>query len=291
MSESPVRLNAKQPRKKAGDDRQRRWWMHWVIVPIALLFFLPVFVMVSSSLKTPLELTQNPYALLPESAQWSNYPEALSSIPYWQYLFNSLCLSVGSVIGSVLSCALVAWSLAKVDWAGRRWLMPIVIATMLLPWQITMIPKFVLISKLGLYNSIWAIILPTFLGNAFYIFLLRQFFISVPQELLDAGRIDGLGQWGLFWRIGVPLSRPALITVALFQFVESWNDFGGPLLYLNDPQKFPLAYGLERFVGSYGDQTHLLLAAAVMFTVPMIVLFLLCQRFFIQGINTTGIKG
>ena len=162
--------------------------------------------------------------------------------------------------------------------------------TMLLPWQVTMIPRFVLISKLGLYNSLWAIILPAFLGNAFFIFLLRQFFISVPEQLLEAGRLDGLSHWGLFWRIMLPLSKPAIATVALFQFVETWNDFGGPLLYLNDPERFPLAYGLERFVSSYGDQTHLLLAAAVMFTLPILVLFFLAQKTFIQGISTSGIK-
>ncbi len=261
-----------------------------MILPVALLFALPIFVMLSSSLKTSIELASNPYALFPSELRWENYPSALSHIPYWQYLFNSLFLSVGCVIGSTLSCSLVAWSLSRVRWTGRRWLFPLVIGTMLLPWQITMVPKFVLLSQLGLYNSMWALILPTFLGNAFYIFLLRQFFISLPEELLEAGRMDGLGQWGLFWRIGLPLSKPAIVTVALFQFVEAWNDFGGPLLYLNDPDKFPLAYGLERFVGSYSDQTHLLMAAAVVFTIPMVVLFFLAQRLFIQGIATSGIK-
>lgn len=265
--------------------------MHISLVCLASLFVLPILVMIFSSLKTPAELSRDPYSLLPSQPQWINYPEALNSIPYWQYLFNSLFLSIGCVIGSTLSCSLVAWSLARIQWMGRRWLLPIVIGTMLLPWQVTMVPKFVLISELGLYNSMWAIILPTFLGNAFYIFLLRQFFISLPEELFEAGRIDGLSEWGLFWRVGIPLSKPAIATVALFQFVESWNDFGGPLLYLNDPEKFPLAYGLERFVGSYGDQTHLLLAAAVMFTIPMIVLFFFTQKTFLQGINTTGIKG
>ena len=167
----------------------------------------------------------------------------------------------------------------------------LVIATMLLPWHITMIPRFVLLSELGLYNSLWAIVLPTFLGEAFFIFLLRQFFMTIPEQLLDAGRIDGLSHWGLFWKIVIPLSKPALATVALFQFVTTWNDFGGPLLYLNEPQKFPLAYGLERFVSSYGDQTNLLLAAATLFTIPMIIIFFLAQKTFIQGISTTGIKG
>ena len=154
-----------------------------------------------------------------------------------------------------------------------------------------MVPRFVLMRELGLYDSLWAIILPAFLGEAFFIFLLRQFFMTLPREMLEAGRVDGLGEWGLFWRIGLPLSKPALATVAVFQFVYTWNDFSGPLLYLNDPEKFPLAYGLERFVSAYGDQTHLLLAASVMFTVPIIILFFLAQKTFIQGIATTGLKG
>jgi multiple sugar transport system permease protein len=185
----------------------------------------------------------------------------------------------------------VAYGMSRVPWSGRRWLFALVVTTMLLPWHVTMIPRFVLISQLGLYNSLWAIIGPTFLGDAFFIFLLRQFFLTVPEELLEAGRIDGLSHWGLFWEIMIPLSRPALATVGLFQFVQTWNDFSGPLLFLNDPAKFPLAYGLERFVSAYSGQTHLLLAAAILFALPMIVLFFLAQKTFIQGISTTGIKG
>jgi multiple sugar transport system permease protein len=247
--------------------------------------------MVSGSLKSSEQLTRDPYSLWPAGWNWINYPEALASMPFLVYLSNTLLLCTGCVIGTTLSCALAAYGLSRVDWSGRRWMFGLVIATMLLPWHITMIPRFVLISELGLYNSLWSIVLPTFLGDAFFIFLLRQFFMTIPEQLLDAGRMDGLSQWGLFWQIVIPLSKPALATVALFQFVITWNDFGSPLLYLNDPQKFPLAYGLERFVSSYGDQTNLLLAAATLFTLPMILIFFLAQKTFIQGISTTGIKG
>ena len=258
---------------------------------MAALFSLPLLMMVSGSLKSAEQLTRDPYSLLPAEWNWSNFPEALSSMPFVVYLSNTLLLCFGCVIGTTLSCALAAYGLSRVSWPGRNWMFGLVIATMLLPWHITMIPRFVLLSELGLYNSLWAIVLPTFLGEAFFIFLLRQFFMTIPEQLLDAGRIDGLSHWGLFWKIVIPLSKPALATVALFQFVTTWNDFGGPLLYLNDPQKFPLAYGLERFVSSYGDQTHLLLAAATLFTIPMIIIFFLAQKTFIQGISTTGIKG
>lgn len=264
---------------------------HLVLVGTGLLFALPVLVLVFSSLKTPEELARNPWALFPETWRWQNYRDAVQAVPWWRYFFNSLVLCTGCVIGTTLSCSLAAWALAWIPWRGRRWMFVLVVGTMLLPWQITMIPRFALISSIGLYDSLWAIVLPTFLGDAFYIFLLRQFFLTIPRDLLDAGRMDGLGPWGLFWRIGLPLSRPAIVTVAIFQFVETWNDFSGPLLYLDDPEKFPLAYGLERFVSSYGDQTHLLLAASVLFALPMLILFFLAQRTFVQGIATSGIKG
>jgi multiple sugar transport system permease protein len=269
----------------------KRIGRHLALAGVASLFALPILVMIFSSLKSPVELAVNPFALLPESWHWENYAAAMQAVPWWRYFFNSLLLCTGCVVGSTISCSMAAWSLAWIDWKGRRWMFLLVVATMLLPWQVTMVPRFVLISSVGLYDSLWAIILPTFLGDAFYIFLLRQFFLSLPRELMEAGRLDGLGHWGLFWRIGLPLSRPAIATVAIFQFVATWNDFSGPLLYLDDPDKFPLAYGLERFVSSYGDQTHLLLAAAVLFTLPMVVLFFLAQRAFIQGIATTGVKG
>ncbi len=265
-----------------------RYLIAWFTVS---LFSLPFLVMLSGSLKSKEQLSSNPYRLWPSQWNWTNYPEALASMPFLTYLSNTLLLCAGCVLGTTLSCALAAYGLSRINWSGRRWMMGLVIATMLLPWQVTMIPRFLLISEIGLYNSLAAIILPTFLGDAFFIFLLRQFFMTLPEQLLDAGRMDGLSHWGLFWRVVIPLSKPALATVALFQFVITWNDFGGPLLYLSDPQKFPLAYGLERFVSSYGDQTNLLLAAATVFTLPMILIFFLAQKTFIRGISTTGIKG
>lgn len=271
--------------------RRSRLLTYTTLWIISLIFSLPLILMLSGSLKSGVELSSDPYRIVPQQIEWQNYPAALRAMPFATYLANTLLLCGGCVLGSTLSCAAVAYGLSRVRWVGRKWIFAVVVGTMLLPWHVTMVPRFVLISQLGLYNSFWAIIGPTFLGDAFFIFLLRQFFLSLPEELFEAGRIDGLNHWGLFWRILIPLSRPALATVALFQFVQTWNDFSGPLLYLSDPQKFPLAYGLERFVSSYGNQTHLLLAAAVLFTLPIVVLFFLAQRTFIQGISTTGIKG
>ncbi|MBP88174.1 MAG: sugar ABC transporter ATP-binding protein [Planctomycetaceae bacterium] len=264
---------------------------HTVVVASAIIFAVPIIWMVLSSLKPGTQLTEDPYSLLPVRWQWSNYPDAISSMPYLRYLRNTLVLCIGSVIGSVLSCSVAAYAFARIRWRGRNILFGIVIATMLLPWHVTMIPRFLLLRELGLYNTLAALIVPTFLGDAFFIFLLRQFFLTIPEELSEAGRLDGLSEWGIFSRIIIPLSKPALTTVALFQFIASWNDFNGPLLYLSDPQKFPLAYGLEQFISSYADQTNLLLAAATLFTLPIVLLFLLAQRTFLEGIATTGLKG
>lgn len=218
------------------------WSTYVALWIVTALFSLPLIMMVSGSLKTNEQLLQNPHRVLPDpevGLAWENYPAALESMPFTLYLTNTLILCLGSVIGTTLSCALVAYGLSRVRWAGRRWVFATVIGTMLLPLHVTMIPRFVLISELGLYNSFWAIIGPTLLGDAFYIFLLRQFFLAIPEDIFEAARMDGLSDWGIFWKILLPLSKPALVTVALFQFVHTWNDFGGPLLYLNDQQKFP----------------------------------------------------
>lgn len=261
-----------------------------VLLFAAAFFVVPLVWMMVSSVKPPTQLVEDPYAFWPRRWQWSNYPAAVASMPYWRYLRNSILLCAGTVVGSVLSCSLVAYGFARLRWRGRDGWFAVLIATMLLPWHVTMIPRFLLIREVGLYNTLWSLILPTFLADAFYVFLLRQFFLTIPEELSEAARLDGVSEFGIYWRIILPLSRPALATVALFQFIASWNDFNGPLLYLSDPQKFPLAYGLERFISSYADQTHLLLAAAVLFTLPVVILFLLAQRVFIRGISTTGLK-
>jgi len=250
----------------------------------------PLLWMVTTSFKPAAEITATPYKLLPERLCLENYPDAVATISVGRCLTNSIVLCVGSVLGTVASCSVVAYGFSRLRWPGRDLVFGMVIATMLLPWQATMIPRFLLIRELGLYNSLAALIVPTFLCDAFYIFLFRQFFRNIPQELIDAARADGCGEWTIFWRIVLPLSTPALATVALLQFVAVWNDYGGPLLYLSDPQKFPLAYGLEQFVSSHSSETNLLMAAALLFTLPIIAIFLLTQRTFLRGIVTTGLK-
>ncbi len=271
--------------------QRRRWFAYAALFGTTAVFAFPLLWMILSSLKPLSELLANPYRLWPDTFRWANYREALTATPFLLHVVNTLILCTGRTIGTLFSCSLAAYAFARLRWTGRDLLFGLMIATMLLPWHVTMIPRFLLLRELGLYNSLAALIVPSFFGHAFSIFLLRQFFLSVPEELSEAARIDGLSEAGIFWRIVLPLSRPALVTVALFQFVGAWNDFSGPLLYLNDPAKFPVSYALEQFVSSYTDQTHLLLAAAVMVCAPIAMLFLVAQRYFIEGVATTGIKG
>ena len=265
-------------------------YAHAILLPVTGLFALPLLIMVLSSFKSGTEFREFPFALLPRVWSPSNYGDAVTAIPYGRYLANSLILCTGCVVGTLLSCSCAAYAFAKLRWRGRQLCFALMIGTMLLPTHVTMIPRFLLLREIGCYDSLAALILPSFLGTAFYIFLLRQFFLTVPEELSEAARLDGLSEWGVFWQIMLPLSRPALLTVGLFEWIAVWNDFSGPLLYLNDPDKFPLAYGLEQFVSAYSDQTHLLLAAAVLFSLPMVVLFLVTQRTFLEGIATSGLK-
>jgi multiple sugar transport system permease protein len=255
------------------------------------LMIAPLAWMVLTSLKSSEQLASDPFSWWPQPWQWENYSDAVAAIPFMRFLANSLLLCLGSVAGTMVSCSLVAYGFARVRWPGRDLVFAILIATMLLPWQVTMVPRFLVIRELGLYDSLAALIVPKFLGEAFYIFLLRQFFLTVPQEMVDAARVDGCSELGVLLRVMLPLARPALATVGLLEFVSAWNDYGGPLLYLNDPERFPLAYGLEQFVSAHSSEMNLLLAAATLFTLPIAVLFLLAQRTFVRGITTTGLKG
>ncbi len=279
------------PDKNLVPVRQKAFLAHVWLLLIAGVMTAPLVWMVLTSLKGPEQIAAEPYSWWPRPWHWENYAKAMQAIPFLRYLTNSVVLCLGSVLGTLFSCSVVAYGFARLRWPGRDLLFGLMIATMLLPWQVTMVPRFLVIRELGLYDSLGALIFPKFFGEAFYIFLLRQFFLTLPQEMIDAARVDGCSELGVLWRVVLPLARPALATVAVLEFIAAWNDYGGPLLYLNDPQRFPLAYGLEQFVSSHSSEMHLLLAAAVLFTLPVVVLFFFAQRLFVRGITTTGLKG
>jgi multiple sugar transport system permease protein len=220
-----------------------------------------------------------------------NYVLVLARTEFGRYLLNTLTICLLTVTGTVLSCSLVAYGLACVEWRMREVLFWIMLSTMMLPGQVTMIPLFMTFKKLGWINSILPLVAPSFLGNAFFIFLLRQFYRSIPRDLVEAARIDGCSDLGIWARIMVPLSRPALAVVALFTFIGSWNDFLGPLIYLMEEKKYTLSIGLAMFQGQYGGEWGQMMAMSLMMTVPIIVIFFFTQKTFIQGVKLSGIKG
>jgi multiple sugar transport system permease protein len=264
---------------------------HLALLSIGVLFGLPFYWLVVTSLKPDAQVFQMPPAWLPHPAQWNNYPRALVYIPFLRYTLNTVTLCAFNVLGTVLSCSLVAYSLSKIRWQGRDLVFYSLLATMILPGQVTMIPTFAIFKWLGWIGSYKPLVIPAFFGSAFNIFLLRQFFLTIPAELSDAARIDGCTEFGIYWRVVLPLARPALATVALFTFIGSWNDFLGPLLYLTDERSYTLSLGLQRFVSQHGAEWGMLMAASTVMTLPIIVVFFLAQRTFIQGVTLTGIKG
>jgi multiple sugar transport system permease protein len=264
---------------------------HAVLIGLGAFFFLPFYWLVITSLKSDAEVFAMPPVFFPKQLLWGNFTRAVTYIPFATYLSNTLVICVLGVAGQVISSSLVAYSFARLHWPGRDALFLVLLATMMLPAQVTMIPVFTIFRALGWVDTFKPLVVPSFLGSAFFIFMLRQFFMTIPFELSDAARIDGCSEWEIYRRIVMPLSRPALATVGLFTFIHAWNDFLGPLLYLNDEAKATLSLGLQQFVGQHGTEWSLLMAASTLMTIPIIVLFFFAQRTFIQGITLTGIKG
>lgn len=277
----------------------QKWITHFVLLLLSIPFVLPIIWMIATSLKPDVEIYPSESeaamsftlsSLYPKDPQWQNYQDALNTGPFVLYLRNSLLLCTLNVIGAVFSSALVAYGFARMKFPGKEFLFILVIATMALPRHVTMIPIFVIFKSLGWYGTLLPLIVPAFFGNPFFIFLLRQFFQTIPEDLSEAARIDGASEFRIFSTIVIPLSKPALATCALFQFLATWNDFFGPLIYINDPAHYTIAYGLQQFMGSHGGDWAELMAVACLFTLPVILLFFRAQKVFIQGISTTGTK-
>ena len=231
--------------------------------------------------------------------QWRNFIDAMNrsarpgiNVNFWIYFKNTLIIAALAVIGTLVSCAPVAYGFARIDWPGRDIVFVLVLSTMMLPFQVTMIPLFLIFTEtLGWGDTFLPIVVPTFFANAYDIFLLRQFFRAIPRDLTDAARVDGASEFRIFTSIVLPLSKPVLATVTIFTFLWAWNLFLEPLLYLNNPENFTMALGLQDFQGQRHVAGNLLLAAAMVFTVPIIILFFFAQRTFIEGIKLTGTKG
>ncbi|MBB6669830.1 carbohydrate ABC transporter permease [Cohnella nanjingensis] len=263
-----------------------------LVVTVAMLS--PLWFMVSTSLKTTKEMLAFPPTFIPETFAWSNFAELFtnSDIKFGQQYGNSLIVAVSSVIGTVLSSSLVAFGFARYRTRGSGLLFMLVLSTMMLPYPAIMIPQFLLFTKIGLHDSLLPLILPNFFGSAYIIFLLKQFFSTLPNELYDAGRIDGSSEFRLFWNITLPLAGPALATVSIFTFIWSWNDLLAPVLYLDSQENFTLPIGMAAMMSSKFRLApwNLLMAAAILSSLPIIALFAVAQRRFVEGIVLTGIK-
>ncbi|RMH08978.1 MAG: carbohydrate ABC transporter permease [Armatimonadetes bacterium] len=274
---------------------RRRWLYplagHGVILLLLALFMAPILWMLSTSLKPDNELFTEEIRWIPQRIAWENYQQALTTFPFWLYLRNTLIIAVLTAVGTVLSCLPPAYAFARMRWRGRNFWFWVMLSTLMLPPQVTLLPVFLLFRWLGWVDTFLPLIVPAFLGNAFLIFMLRQFFITLPQELIDAAKLDGCSEWTILWRLVAPMSKPAVATIALFSFVWAWTDFMGPLIYLNDSSKFTLAVGLQYFLGRHGEQWNLLMAAATVVTAPLVMLFLITQRAYVRGITLTGLKG
>lgn len=263
-----------------------------VLIAGSLMFLLPFIWAVSTSLKESGDVFVYPPQFIPDAIQWHNYPDALTAVPFGRYTLNTLLLAAARIIGNILSCSLVAFAFARLQWKGRDALFFVVLATMMIPEEVTLIPQYIIYSKLGWVNTYLPLTVPSFFaGSAFYIFLLRQFFLTIPKELDDAARVDGASYFQIYWRIILPLSTPALITIGIFTFQNSWNAFFGPLIYLQDRSLYTVSLGLSLFQEQYYTDWTLLMAASVAIMVPTLVVFFLLQRRFIEGVTFTGLKG
>ncbi len=299
MAETTLGFSEIESPRRRG-DRRRRLLIHLGLVVACLTMLLPALWMLSTSLKTLTDAMDYPPRWIPRSFQWRNYWDVLTS-PKLHFLLwtrNTLIITVLSVTGTVISSSIAAYGFARIKFKGRGLLFAIMLSTMMIPFPVVMVPLFTMFRRLGdftgtpwigTFKPLWV---PAWFGSAFNIFLLRQFFMTIPDELSEAARIDGCSEVGIFLRIIIPLARPALTVVALFAFLYCWNDFLGPLIYLQRSEQFTLTLGLQSLQSQLGGtEWQTLMAATVLTILPVLVLFFLSQKTFVKGIATTGIKG
>ncbi len=288
------------PMQASGEGRRvasRRLWAglgtattYALLLGMAAVMLLPFVWMLSASLKLDKDVFRFPIEWIPSSPQWGNYVRIWIQIPFLTFFFNTAKLTVVITLLQLATSSLAAYAFAKLQFKGRDLLFLGYIASIAIPWQVYMVPQFIMMRRLDLVDThLSLILLQAF--SAFGVFLLRQFFISIPNDLSDAARIDGMGEYGIFFRIMLPLSKPALATLTIFTFVGVWNDFMGPLIYLNSESQKTIQLGLRMFIQQYSADYALIMAASLVSLVPVIILFLSFQRFFVEGIATTGIKG
>jgi ABC-type glycerol-3-phosphate transport system permease component len=292
MSGALVTIKSFRQSKKQV-ERVQTFVVHAILIAGAVIVMIPLAWMLSTSLKVPTQVNKFPPIWIPNPVVWSNYISAVTifPVPFYVFVRNSLFMSLSITVGTVMSNAIVAFAFARLHFRGSRVLFLIVLSTMMLPGQVTMIPLFIMFSKLGWVNTYNPLIIPSFFGSAYFIFLMRQFYATIPREMDDAARIDGCGILGTFFRIILPMSKAAVGITAIFAFSWSWNEFLGPLIYLSKMETFPLALALSYLRGTYRVLWSELMVVSFIAMLPPLILFFVAQRSYIQGIVITGVKG
>jgi multiple sugar transport system permease protein len=283
------------PRRPVPADVRRRRFLlavgrHAVLIAVATMFMAPFFFVLMTALMTDQQAVTPSF--WPRPFQWENFAEVFDRIPLLRFAWNTTQIAVLSTVGILLSCIPVAYALARIRWRGRQASFVLVLSTLMLPIQVTIVPLYLIWVRLGQVGHFTPLILPSFLGDAFSIFLLRQFFLTIPEELSDAARVDGASEFQIMTRVIVPLAKPAIAAVALFNFLYNWNDLFAPLLFLGTNEKlWTLTIAMSEFQQRHGTEWNLTMAASVLFILPVIVLFFLAQRVFVEGVTLTGVKG
>ncbi|EOA3459930.1 carbohydrate ABC transporter permease [Enterococcus hirae] len=275
--------------KRTSVNRQTKKIVSYLLMTaIGIVLITPLLWMVFTSLKPMEEIVRYPPTFFPEKIVWQNYLDTITAFPFWRYARNTLLITVLVVFGNVLSNSFIAYGFAKLDFPGKKLMFALVLSTMMIPGFVTMIPQYVLFSKIGWVGTYLPLIVPSFFGNAFNIFLMRQFYLSINDELIEAAEIDGANHFYIWSRLMLPLTKPALITIAINSFNAAWNDFLGPLLYIQDQEKYTLQIGLQFFQNQATTQWNYLMAGATLVLIPTILMFFFAQRYFIEGMDLTG---
>jgi ABC-type glycerol-3-phosphate transport system permease component len=300
MQTAPAQVAAPQAPPPSAARRRRRALRvigsgvgkHSVLIVLSAMFALPLVWMVGTSFKTAGQALQMPVVWWPRPFLWRNYPDLFAALPYFRFFLNTFLYAGITIVGVCASSSLVAYGFSRLRWPGRDAVFYVMLMTLILPFACTLIPLFVMYKRFGWIGGYLPLEVPTFFGSSvFSTFLLRQFFMTIPQTLSDAARIDGASEFYIYRRIIVPLAKPAMAAVILFQFVYCWNDFLGPLVYISDQNRYPLSLGLDLILGEYTTNWAWVMAGATAATAPIVILFFFTQRTFIQGITLTGTKG
>lgn len=262
----------------------------FVVILLCIIFVTPFIVMISTSFRTNSDAFTKPVTLFPRVWTLKNFPEAMKVIPYWRYMGNTLFITILSIIGNLVSTPMVAYSLAKIKWKGSSLISGLLMATMMIPYSVTMIPLYRVYAALHLTNTYVPLILPTFFGSSYFIIIMRQFMAGISDSLLEAAKIDGANEFQRYTAIVLPLCKPAMTTVAIYAFMNAWSDYLAPMIYITKTEKLTLSLGLQQFMGEYSTDWARLMAAALIFVVPVVVFYIIFQRNFVQGVSTSGLK-